>query len=94
MQQVALGHKEKEICVDAEPSALEMSPREVDQVRGYGHPDFHDSLEFCRRKAVRRPGHSLMLPDIEVGAIRISVTGWEGWVVEGLKVGSRLFSVE
>ena len=28
-----------------------------------------------------------LVPDgVEVGAVRISVTGWEGWVLEGLQV--------
>eukprot|EP00884_Botryococcus_braunii_P017341 jgi/Botrbrau1/4290/Bobra.0390s0030.1 len=36
---------------------------------------------FARRK----PGGGFVPPDVEVGAIRISATGWEGWVIEGLK---------
>ena len=84
--QVAVGHEEQDICLDADSSQLEMSSREVDALRGYGHPDLHAALEGCQRLAQRRPAHSLIPPDVEVGAIRISATGWEGWVLEGLKV--------
>jgi hypothetical protein len=40
----------------------------------------------CGRAARRRIGADLVPGGVEVGAVRISVTGWEGWVLEGLKV--------
>jgi len=40
----------------------------------------------CNRTALRRTGSDLVPRDVEVGAVRVSVTGWEGWVMEGLRV--------
>ena len=42
----------------------------------------------CVRAVQRRRGASLVPEDVEVGAVRISVTGWDGWVLEGLRVRS------
>ena len=30
-----------------------------------------------------------MPEDVEVGALRVSVTGWDGWVLEGLRVSAQ-----
>lgn len=40
----------------------------------------------CATIAQRRIGADLVPEDVEVGAVRVSVTGWEGWVLEGLQV--------
>ncbi len=40
----------------------------------------------CVRAVQRRRGASLVPEDVEVGAVRVSVTGWDGWVLEGLRV--------
>lgn len=74
---------------------------EVDVLRGYGHPNAHnltavaeasggDGSGGCNRTALRRIGADLVPEDVEVGAIRVSVTGWEGWVMEGLAVRLQL----
>ena len=42
----------------------------------------------CVRAVQRRRGASLVPEDVEVGAVRVSVTGWDGWVLEGLRVRS------
>lgn len=44
----------------------------------------------CNRTALRRIGSDLVPRVVEVGAVRVSVTGWEGWVMEGLRVRARL----
>lgn len=59
---------------------------DVDTMRGYGHPDVHSNLQGCQTLAHRHQAHKFVSPDVDVGAIRISATGWEGWVLEGLKV--------
>ena len=43
----------------------------------------------CVRTAQRRRGASLVPEDVEVGALRVSVTGWDGWVLEGLRVSAQ-----
>ncbi len=40
----------------------------------------------CVRTVQRRQGSSLVPANVEVGAVRVSVTGWDGWVLEGLQV--------
>ena len=84
--QVALGHAEREICLDGVADADSVLPVGVEVARGYGHPKLHEEMEGCSRRAMRKPAGAFVPPDVEVGAVRISVTGWEGWVVEGLKV--------
>ena len=59
---------------------------EVSLQRGYGHPEAHSKTNACQLSTVRQPAHSLIPPEVRVGAIRISATGWEGWIIEGLKV--------
>jgi hypothetical protein len=81
--QVALGADDAPICADPGPQGR------VEVARGYGHPDTHvvaPEKGICQRFARRKPGTGFVPPDVEVGAIRISATGWEGWVIEGLKV--------
>ncbi len=97
--QVALGSREEEVCVDA--AVDEGGSAEVDVLRGYGHPSAHNltavaeaSVGGCNRTALRRIGSDLVPQDVEVGAIRVSVTGWEGWVMEGLAVSLQLCSAK
>ena len=47
----------------------------------------------CVRAVQRRRGASLVPEDVEVGAVRVSVTGWDGWVLEGLRVCSHTTTV-
>lgn len=84
--QVALGHEEAEICLDADSAALGFKDGEINTQRGYGHPDLHARLDGCQNSSVRKPAHALIPADVKVGAVRISATGWEGWIIEGLKV--------
>ena len=83
--QVALGHEEADMCMDVEAHGLGRGV-EVDGQRGYGHPDLHSPRRGCQRRALRRPGGALIAPDVEVGAVRISATGWEGWILQGIEV--------
>ena len=101
--QVALGSREEEVCLDA--AVDEGGAPEVDVLRGYGHLSAHnltavaeasgaDGGGGCNRTALRRIGSDLVPEDVEVGAIRVSVTGWEGWVMEGLAVRLQLCSAD
>lgn len=65
----------------------------LDVARGYGRPSAHNISAVaeagrggCNRTALRRIGADLVPAEVEVGAMRVSVTGWEGWVMEGLAV--------
>jgi hypothetical protein len=86
---VALGHEEADMCMDPPPGASRIRALEVDGQRGYGHPDIHFPKQDCQRRALRRPAGALIAADVEVGAVRISATGWEGHVLEGLQVRDR-----
>ena len=72
--------------MDVETSSAEFKDREINAHRGYGSPEIHSKLANCQLPSVRKPANSLVLPEVQVGAIRISATGWEGWIIEGLKV--------
>lgn len=89
VMQVALGHEEAEICLDSDEGSLGLKDGEVSVHRGYGRPELHSNLRGCQSSTVRKPAHALILPDVKVGAIRISATGWEGWIIRGLEVDSR-----
>lgn len=92
--QVALGHEEAEICLDADPAALGFKDGEINTQRGYGHPDLHARLDGCQNSSVRKSAQSLIPSDVRVGAVRISATGWEGWIIKGLKVLAGLLQCE
>lgn len=80
--QVALGAEDEAIC-------LPHLPEDASVVHGYGHPAMHNASALgpeCRQGAVRCRGADLVAPAVEVGAIRISAPGWEGWVLDGLQV--------
>ncbi len=95
--QVALGSQEEVVCVDGRglPSSR---AQDLEVARGYGRPGAHNLSALaaaaggggggCNRTALRRIGADLVPADVEVGAVRVSVTGWEGWVMEGLAVRS------
>ena len=90
--QVALGHEEEEICLDVEDSTIHDAPMELVQLsRGYASPFVHQMRAGCMRKAARKPAHMLIQEGTDVGALRVSVGGWEGWVWQGLKVESFQF---
>ena len=48
--------------------------------------DMAVQADRCQERAERTRGASLVPPHISVGAIRISGSGWEGWILEGLQV--------
>lgn len=51
----------------------------------------HDAAlqaDRCLQWADRVRGERLVPHDVDVGAIRISASGWEGWILEGLQVRS------
>ena len=74
------------MCMDVEAPGMGSRGVEVDGQRGYGHPDLHAPRRGCQRRALRRPGGALIVTDVEVGAVRISATGWEGWILQGIEV--------
>jgi hypothetical protein len=43
----------------------------------------------CAHVERRLRGADLVPEGVEVGAVRVSVAGWEGWVLEGLQVRAR-----
>jgi len=75
------------MCMDVEVRSSGGRASDVDGQRGYGHPDVHAPRQGCQRRALRQPAGALIAADVEVGAVRISATGWEGWVLQGLQVG-------
>ena len=44
----------------------------------------------CNRTAVRRRLSDALAVDMEVGSVRISANGWEGRIIEGMKVSAVL----
>lgn len=48
----------------------------------------HDMAQArrCEHKARRTKGASLIVKSANVGAVRVSASGWEGWVLDGLQV--------
>lgn len=88
VMQVALGHQEADICLDANDSVIGFKDGEITARRGYAHPGLHDRLEGCTNLTTRKTAQSVIPPEVKVGAVRISATGWEGWILEGLKVTS------
>ena len=58
--------------------------------QGYGCLlQLHDvalQADRCTERAKRIQGARLVPPDLNVGAVRISASGWEGWILEGLQV--------
>ena len=51
-----------------------------------GEAGFGGGAQRCTRTERRLRGADLVPEGTEVGAVRVSVSGWEGWVVEGLQV--------
>ena len=45
-----------------------------------------NQTDGCWRKEQRRAGAGLVPQGADVGAVRVSAGGWEGWVLEGLQV--------
>ncbi|CAK0732485.1 hypothetical protein CVIRNUC_000137 [Coccomyxa viridis] len=85
LHQVALGSVDEETCIV--PDAARMDP---ETARGYGLPKDHqrgtgNQTNGCWRKEQRRAGAGLVPQGADVGAVRVSVGGWEGWVLEGLQ---------
>lgn len=81
-----MGHKDCEICLDVNMTGMGYKDSEINTRRGYGHPTVHGKLEECQQRGVRKHPRALIPPDVKVGAVRISATGWEGWILEGMKV--------
>lgn len=72
----------------------EFKDSEINARRGYGSLEVHNRLESCQLMSVRRTANSLVLPEVEVGAVRISAAGWEGWIIEGLRVRSSIDALQ
>jgi hypothetical protein len=80
---VGMGHQEGKTCVCARAAG----PQRVVGLRVICALQAHNvSLAGCTRKALRRGGAALVPDGVEIGAIRVSASGWEGWVLEGLRV--------
>ena len=83
--QAALGQVGGEFClerVDVNSS--------IHAMRGYGKASFHSLSKMCSKTAFRRTEQSMALSNFDVGAVRVSASGWEAWVLEGLQVQSLL----
>ncbi|KAK9792043.1 hypothetical protein WJX73_001872 [Symbiochloris irregularis] len=88
LHKVALGHHSVDICLSSfpHPIATDPSHRKVDPLkRGYGCPQSHAPSNACVSPVKRQRGDDVMLGVGDVGAVRISAPGWEGWIIEGLK---------
>lgn len=85
LAQAALGNAEEEICLDP---LVSRSPSQlsVDIERGYGNPRLHALTAKCVRSTLRRQAADLVANDQAIGAVRISASGWEGWIIDGLQV--------
>ena len=59
--------------------------RVQDHQRGTGN-----QTDGCWRKEQRRAGAGLVPQGADVGAVRVSAGGWEGWVLEGLQASAPL----
>ncbi|KAK9806068.1 hypothetical protein WJX72_000034 [[Myrmecia] bisecta] len=84
LHKVALGAVEEDICTHWGQEA------EVELYRGYSTAAAHNISagapgSNCTRTERRHVAADMVPNDTEIGAVRVSVTGWEGWVVEGLK---------
>ena len=76
-----------EICTDLPPGHKEATAAlRLDVNRGYGWPSLHAASESCKNVSTRIPIEALVPQDRNVGAIRIAASGWEGWLLKGLRV--------
>ncbi|GAX86335.1 hypothetical protein CEUSTIGMA_g13747.t1 [Chlamydomonas eustigma] len=81
---VPLGARSETICVQRRGRHGLQDAADVDIRRGYGSPDVHNA-EQCA-VSVKRQTLPEILGDVnrsDVGAMRLSANGWEGWIVEG-----------
>ena len=84
-EQAALGKAEK-ICIDRLLPRTKVAAFGIDVERGYGNPKLHAISRGCANQTYRQPIQKVV-PRIEgVDAIRISVSGWEAWILADLKV--------
>ena len=83
--QTALGQVGGEFCL--ERVGVNSS---LNAIRGYGKASFHSLSKMCSKTAFRRTEQSMELSNLDVGAVRVSASGWEAWVLEGLQVLSLL----
>ena len=79
--QSALGREGGEFCL--ERVGVNSS---LNAIRGYGKAPFHSLSRACSKTAFRRTEQFLELSNLDVGAVRVSASGWEAWVLEGLQV--------
>ena len=84
--QVALGRRKEAICLDPWLERSHEAALGLDVQRGYGLPQLHALRKQCKKRSIRRPARSMLPRGIRISAIHISVTGWEGWILESLKV--------
>ena len=80
--QVALGLRNEDICIGGGQDAGGGGA----VAQGYGHPAHYRLSESCNATASRRRGSAFVGPDVQVGALRISASGWEALVIQGLQV--------
>ena len=88
--QVALGRRKEAICLDPWLERSHEAALGLDVERGYGLRQLHAPRKQCKKRSTRRPARSMLPRRIRISAIRISVTGWEGWILESLKVPCRI----
>ena len=84
MWQAPLGAVEEEICTEALASR-KPSQLSIDIERGYGQPKLHTVTGSCTRLVRRLPAALAVPASLDVGRVRISASGWEAWILEGLQ---------
>eukprot|EP00803_Ostreobium_quekettii_P009414 evm.model.scf_1171.5 EVM.evm.TU.scf_1171.5 scf_1171:27804-30200(+) len=85
-----LGHRNESACLDHPLQALRAPPNLQDQVvedadfrRGYGNRSMHGMVHGCQRAVRRGTLDSLLREEMQIGALRVSASGWTGWILEG-----------
>ena len=83
-----LGQKKERICGDRVFSSDSEPSLSLDLVRGYGMSQLHLVSDSCHEKIFRYSGDSVLPKGLKIEVLRISATGWEGFILKGLKAGS------
>ena len=55
--------------------------------QGYAHPRDHSGHgHACRTHASRMLGSAMLPAGVNMGSLRVSAPGWEGWIIDGFRV--------
>ena len=79
----------EKICVDRLLPRTKVAAFGIDVERGYGLPKLHAITKGCANQTMRASVRKFVpASSVRLGAIRISVSGWEAWVLQDLRVRS------